>query len=248
MDWIKVLNRHILFEYNDLRDSEFAAWIKIMALTAELEHLPTREQMLKYVHYKTLDSLQDKLNKHSIDLQYVLNKVLIDAQYVSNRREALKNNTQRYRDKNKPVIDDVIITSQIREDKIREDKIKEDKSARTREPSPPKMKFSDSIFLSAIEHQKLQEVLGQKSLETGIEQLDYSITVKGGKYKDHYKTILNWHKRGFLKDGGNGRGQTDSARGPGVQQPKEWTGTDIPEISEADRQRNLTKLREITRE
>ena len=47
-----------------------------------------------------------------------------------------------------------------------------------------------------------KEVLGQKNLELGIEQLDYSITVKDGKYKDHYKTILNWNKRGFLKDSG----------------------------------------------
>jgi len=123
MDWIKVKTNHVLYEYNDLRDSEFSAWIKIMALTAQLEHLPTREQMIQYVHYKTLDSLQHKLNTHSIDLQYILNKVLIDVQYVSNRREALKKNTQRYRESKKPVINDVIITSSIREDKIREDKI-----------------------------------------------------------------------------------------------------------------------------
>lgn len=70
---------------------------------------------------------------------------------------------------------------------------------------PPKTKFLDSVFLTELEHKKLQEVLGQKSLEIGIEQLDYSITVKGGKYKDHYKTLLNWNKRGFLVGGGNNR-------------------------------------------
>ncbi len=203
MDWIKVLNRHILLEYSDLKDSEFVAWIKIMALAAQLEHTPSREQILKYVHYKTLTSLQDKLNKHSIDLQYIVNKVLIDVQYVANRREALKQNTQRYRDKRKPVIDDVTITSLIREDKRREDK---NKSILKEEKEAPltKTKYLDSVFLSDIEHKKLQEAIGQKSLDVGIEKLDYSITVKGGKYKDHYKTLLNWYRRGYLASGGNG--------------------------------------------
>lgn len=72
-------------------------------------------------------------------------------------------------------------------------------NAHDRAPHPPKVKYLDSVMLSEDEYHKLQEVIGQKNLETGIEQLDYSITVKGGKYKDHYKTLLNWHKRGFLK-------------------------------------------------
>lgn len=70
---------------------------------------------------------------------------------------------------------------------IREVKIREEKE-----------KYADAVFLSKTEYKKLQEAIGQKSLDVGIEKLDYSITVKSGKYKDHYKTILNWHKRGFL--------------------------------------------------
>jgi hypothetical protein len=107
MDWIKVLNKHILFEYNDLRDSEFVAWIKIMSLTAELEHEPTRQQILKYVNYQTLDSLLLKLQKHSIDLPSILHKVLIDASYVRHRRDVWKNNKQQYRDDNKSVSKDI---------------------------------------------------------------------------------------------------------------------------------------------
>jgi len=71
-------------------------------------------------------------------------------------------------------------------------------------PPPSKIKFLDAVYLTEIERQKLQEAIGQKNLEIGIEQLDYSITVKGGKYTDHYKTLLNWNKRGFLVGGGNG--------------------------------------------
>jgi len=126
MDWIKVLTKHIIYEYRDLRDSEFAAWVKIMALTAHLEHIPSRKQMLGVANYQTIDSLERKLKTHyhdgnPIDLPYVLHKVLIDVSYVSHRREQLKLNTQRYRDKSKAVIDDVMITSSTREDKIREE-------------------------------------------------------------------------------------------------------------------------------
>jgi hypothetical protein len=90
---------------------------------------------------------------------------------------------------------------------------KETKRKETKEekkPLPPKTKFLDSVFLTEPEHKKLQEVLGQKSLEIGIEKLDYSITVKSGKYKDHYKTLLNWFKRGYLVEGGNGNGSGHS--------------------------------------
>jgi hypothetical protein len=89
------------------------------------------------------------------------------------------------------------------EDKIREDKIREDK----KDLALPKNKHLDSVFLTEPEHKKLQEVLGQKSLDIGIEKLDYSITVKSGKYKDHYKTLLNWFKRGYLIDRENGHQQ-----------------------------------------
>jgi hypothetical protein len=107
MDWIKVLNRHVLLEYNDLRDSEFVAWIKIMALAAYLEHEPTHEQMLKYVHHATLKSLDDKLMKHSCTLHDVLMKVLCDAHEVSMRREAWKQKKKQQREDKKNVPRDV---------------------------------------------------------------------------------------------------------------------------------------------
>ena len=83
---------------------------------------------------------------------------------------------------------------------------------KTRAAPPLKIKYLDSVFLSESEYQKLQEAIGQKSLDIGIGKLDYSITVKGGKYNDHYKTLLNWQKRGWLKeeDNGNGNGNRRS--------------------------------------
>ncbi|MFA5347680.1 MAG: hypothetical protein WC294_06050 [Methanoregula sp.] len=87
-----------------------------------------------------------------------------------------------------------------------------------------KVKYLDSVFLTDPEHKKLQEAMGQKSLDVGIEKLDYSITVKGGKYKDHYKTILNWFKRGYLN--GNGTG-TDRGKQTAIGKAKS-DGADYP--------------------
>lgn len=67
----------------------------------------------------------------------------------------------------------------------------------------PKTKYLDSVFLTDSEYQKLKELLGKDKLDVAVNKLDYSITVKGGKYLDHYKTILNWNKRGFLNATGN---------------------------------------------
>lgn len=132
--------------------------------------------------------------------------------------------------------------SSTAQDKIREEKIREEKGVRKHTPpSPVKMKFLDSVFLSAVEHQKLTEAIGQKILEIGIEQLDYSITVKGGKYKDHYKTILNWHKRGFLK--GNGSRPTIQ---PGERDVPLYVGDPMPEISDEQRRANLEKIKQFT--
>lgn len=104
-----------------------------------------------------------------------------------------------------------------------------------------KTKFADSVFLTADEHKKLQEVIGQKNLDAAIEQLDYSITVKGGKYKDHYKAILNWHRRGFL----NGNQSTTS--GTGCSIPPEWKPDDDQRFKPNTEQieRNRKKVSEL---
>lgn len=258
MDWIKVLTRHVLFEYRDLKDSEFAAWVKIMALTAQLEHIPTREQMLQYVHYKTLDSLQCKLNTHSIDLQYILNKVLIDVQYVVNRREALKINTQRFRAKNKPVINDVIITSStsvINKEKRREENIKHIET-----PIPGWIKKETwEAFL------EMRKAMGAKPTDRAIELLITSLDRLRSTGQDANKileqsTMNNWKGVFPIKEGGNGngsraygrqreafaktgRGKDDGPGGLGI--PKEYKSEPSPVVSEEERAKNLTKLRTI---
>jgi len=98
MDWIKVKVNHIIHEYDDLTDKEFRAWMKIMAVTAFLEHDPTQKQILKECHHKTLKSLQEKLKDHSTDLQDIAKKVLRDVQDVSKQRDMSKLRKRRQRE------------------------------------------------------------------------------------------------------------------------------------------------------
>jgi hypothetical protein len=213
MDFIKVKNKHILFEYTDMSDSVFRAWQKVMALTAFMESMPTREQMLVHVHHATLKSLDEVLMKHGCSLDEVLMKVLCDADEVKMKRDTWKRKQKEKRARLQNVSGDVPgdVSPKRREEKRREEKNKEKKE------STPKVKYLDSVFLTDDEHRKLQEAMGQKSLEVGIEKLDYSITVKGGKYRDHYKTLLNWNKRGWINSNGNGS-QSGTGKTPGKAQ------------------------------
>ncbi len=94
--------------------------------------------------------------------------------------------------------------AQCKQDATPETETETETEKKKKPPPLPKTKYLDSVFLTEPEYKKLQEALGQKSLDVGIEKLDYSITVKGGKYRDHYKTLLNWHKRGYLEENGHG--------------------------------------------
>ncbi len=120
MDWFKVKVSYCL--YTDLNDKQFGAYIKLMALTAQIEGIPTQQQMLKVCHYKTLNTLQDYFNTRSTDLQDVLNKVLIDVQGVVNSRAASKARMQQFRGSKAHVTPNVTQTERKREEKRREEK------------------------------------------------------------------------------------------------------------------------------
>ena len=92
MDWYKTKVCYTL--YSDFNDKQFRAYHNLMALTAQIETMPTKEQMLKICHYKTLTSLEEYFINRSITLQDVLNKVLIDVQGVLNKRAVWKNKKQ----------------------------------------------------------------------------------------------------------------------------------------------------------
>jgi hypothetical protein len=210
MDWIKVLNRHILLEYNDLRDSEFTAWIKIMALTASLEHEPNREQMLKYVHHATLQSLDDKLMKHSCTLHEVLMKVLCDVHDVSMKREQWKQKKKQQRAVMKTVPGDVPIdvSGEIREEKIREDNIREEEKTINKQGiiyENEKFKTIPEKFL-----EKWKQVAPGINIQTEIKKAELWLISNPDKKRSKWSSFLsNWMVRAqenYIKYGGKNVG------------------------------------------
>lgn len=110
MDWTKVKTSHVLMECREYTDKEFRAWVEILALTAALERIPTREEILRYVHHKTLTSLQERLNRASRggqegaktcprSLEEMLKKVLEDVVRANRTKERGKKNSKEYRER-----------------------------------------------------------------------------------------------------------------------------------------------------
>jgi hypothetical protein len=192
MDWIKVKVSHVLYEYTDLSDSEFRAWIQIMCLAAIMEKAPSDDVILQHIHSKTLTSLQNKLNKHSTSLHSIVKKVLEDVEYTQHLKEKNRSRIAEYRHKKAlcntlPVTDTEHVTLQgkIREDKIREDKIN----------VTPSFSFDD--FWS----------LYPKQVGMQLAILTFRATVKTPKDFEDLKTALrNYmaseeYKKGYIKNG-----------------------------------------------
>ena len=256
MEWIKVLNKHVLFEYNDLSDSEFRAWIKIMSLTAQIEHEPTKEQMLFHTHYKTLTSLQDKLNKRSITLQEVLNKVLIDVQEVLNKKNYWKQQKKQQRalseNVHKDVHRDVLKMSNNRLDKIREDKNiytpiipewikKETWDAFIEMRKSLKAKPTTKAVELIISKLRIYKNNGQDPnsiLEQSIENNWKGVfALREDRYAGAGPGTYRGSGQVAGKEGGNGSGSR--------QQPPEYKPEPKPDVSPEEQQRNLARLRGI---
>jgi len=71
---------------------------------------------------------------------------------------------------------------------------------------PEKTKYLEFVFLLEEEHKKLVERLGEEKAAAMIERLDNYIGSRGlqKKYKDHYRTILNWVDMDNKKGGTSG--------------------------------------------
>ncbi len=182
MDWIKIKPQHHLF--SDLTEKEGYALIKIQCLTGHLEKMPTREQMLKVTHYKTLTNLQERLKRGSITLQDILNRVLIDVQEVNDKKTYWKEVKQKQRRLQKNVHKEVQEKSHHREDKIREDKIKVYKVKKTQ--------YSEFVSMTEEEYKKLIAKHNEVWTKKAIEMLNIYKGSSGKKYKSDYMAILGW--------------------------------------------------------
>ena len=109
MDWTKVKTSHVLSECRKFSDKEFRAWVEILALTASLERIPDRDEILQYVHHKTLTSLQERLKKAAREaqesgkkgprsLEDMLVKVLEDVDKTNRKKKDDAERKQRKRD------------------------------------------------------------------------------------------------------------------------------------------------------
>ena len=193
MEWIKTKVKYIL--YSDFNDKQFKAYMSLMALTAQIEQLPTQEQRLKVCHHATLKSLNEVLMKARCSLDEVLMKVLCDVDEVVEKRNQAKRRMQEFREKNKDVTHNVTQTERKREDKIREDKI----ILREENASSP-VRFSPPL---------LEDVKKYIS-ENNLSNVDANIfldhyTANGwhigkAKMKNWQSTIKNWHRRGKSKE------------------------------------------------
>lgn len=255
MEWIKVLNKHILLEYNDLSDSEFRAWIRIMALCASLDHMPTESQMLTYAHYKTLQSLQKKLNDHSTDLQQVLNKVLIDVQDVIIRRNNWKMKKQELRDSRKNVLKDVPMdVSHIEGNKNKNKKYIKEKKDAVMFVLPewiPKEPWNGFLEM----RKEIKKPLNGRALTLAVNKLS-ELKKAGhdlGKVLDQ-STFGKWQGLYALKeDHGRYSGSTRKAfesqgrskEQPGTTYPAEYKSDPIPALSEEERLRNIERVKGI---
>lgn len=230
MDWIKVKANHLLIEYSDLTDKEFIAWLKIMALTAILEHAPTDSQILKHVHYKTLRNLQEKLNTRPTNLQDIVNKVLIDVQEVISKRANDRSRKRQQRDglslndENVPL--EVTVpcptgspcVEKRREENMTEEKRKEEVRERTKELSivgknkfsPPDISEVKYYFYEygegkdgfcSYEHEVFYDFYASKSWMIGKNRM-----------KDWKAAARNWLRRSKTEKQKNKAGLTDEER------------------------------------
>lgn len=106
MDWYKVKVSHTL--YDNMDDRDFHAWHKLMALTAQLEKMPTNEQILTVCTQKRYEKLSEFFRKYDRSLSEILQKVLEDATEVCKKREYFKIKKRQEREK----IQNVNLTSQ----------------------------------------------------------------------------------------------------------------------------------------
>ena len=119
MEWTKIKTKHFLL--SDMTLAEHGALSRILCLTAHLECVPTRQDILKIVPERCLDTLQSKLR---IPLLEVLDKVLEDVSTLHHKRDVSKKTSKKHRDTAKS--DTSLPLSRDTTEKRREEKRREE--------------------------------------------------------------------------------------------------------------------------
>lgn len=107
MDWFKVKVRYSLF--SNFTAKEGWAYIQLMALTATLEGIPTKKQMLQICSQIILDRIENVLKLEQNCLENVLKKVEKDTKNVQKTRDKWKRVKLEQREKHENVQVDISV-------------------------------------------------------------------------------------------------------------------------------------------
>jgi len=88
MDWFKVKVSHVL--YSDMSPKIKCAWLDLMALTSQIECMPTETQMNRVCSPNIRQTLSELLSNDGRTLPEVLLKVLEDVEKAKDERDRLK--------------------------------------------------------------------------------------------------------------------------------------------------------------
>ena len=133
MEWTKIKPMHYIV--SDLTIIEHGALIRIIALTAHLERLPTPRETSRLVPQATCKALASKLQASCTPLASILDKVLEDVDGVKHKRNVSRETSNRYRKKKKGKNDVGDVSSDAPYKSIEEKSI-EDKNIKGNKLSP----------------------------------------------------------------------------------------------------------------
>jgi hypothetical protein len=141
LDWFKIKVHHIL--NSPYTDEELGRLIKIQALVASKERVPSNAELSTIIRLSTVDKLAKKLQSFGDNLQSIVNKVLEDVEKSAKNKGKTREKVAKYRENlrgksclidenvtgyvtdggNRNVTDSPHVrTGEIREDKRREEK------------------------------------------------------------------------------------------------------------------------------
>jgi len=219
--WFKLLellgsSHDHVYDFNNLSDWEF-----LIAKTNVSEE-------------KVTEILKTLADVEAIDRELLEKKVIWCENFVKGIEDVYRKRKQNR--PQKPVIDDgnpntpVVSVAETPQRKLKEIKVKEIKK---------KKEYMDKVFLTNIEYEKLVDKFGENLAKDKIEELSLYIKSQGkeNKYKDHYATILAWHRKDE-KEGKVRKPQDDEA------QPK-WEKKEVPKLTPEQVEQNKVRMKEL---
>ena len=144
-------------------------------------------KVAKYSVFQELDNNEQQSNNEQITNEQQSNNEQITNEQQSNNNQITT--TKELKE----------LKNEKKEKNAKKEKNEESEGASTSPPASisAKEKYSEfgNVLLSADEHKKLVDSMGDMLTSDYIERLGVYIASTGKKYKSHYATILNWTKK-----------------------------------------------------